>query len=95
MTGNLIDVPLRHISIRVPWHDAGWAGLVCLAPQLNGACAKLKGIASAKNEETEKLIAGRSLEELRGISGLAVSRNELHSWPHSKWSKSRSTRWRK
>ena len=58
------DVPLRHLSVRVPWHDAGWAGLVCHAPHLNGACAKLKGIAGAKNEENEKLIAGRSLEEL-------------------------------
>ena len=64
MTPSLLDVPLRHISIRVPWHDAGWAGLVCLAPHLNGACTKLKGIASAKKEESEKLIAGRSLEEL-------------------------------
>lgn len=64
MSGDFIEVPLRHISIRVPWHDAGWAGLVCLAPHLNGACTKLKGIASAKNEESEKLIAGRSLEEL-------------------------------
>jgi hypothetical protein len=32
----------------VPWHDAGWAGVVCSAPALNGACAKLKGIAAAK-----------------------------------------------
>ncbi|HET6145565.1 MAG TPA: AAA family ATPase [Candidatus Acidoferrales bacterium] len=65
MSTTLPSAPLRHLSIRVPWHDAGWAGLVCLAPHLNGACAKLKGIASSKNEETEKLIAGRSLEDLR------------------------------
>jgi hypothetical protein len=29
--------PLRHVSVRVPWHDAGWAGVVCSAPALNGA----------------------------------------------------------
>jgi hypothetical protein len=34
--------PLRHISIRVPWHDTGWDGQVCAAPRLNGACLKLK-----------------------------------------------------
>lgn len=29
------NFPLRHVSVRVPWHDAGWAGLVCNSPQLN------------------------------------------------------------
>lgn len=59
-----LDVPFRHLSIRVPWHDGGWGGSVCSAPHLNGACAKLNRIASAKNDDQEKLIAGRSLEEL-------------------------------
>lgn len=57
-------LPLRHISIRVPWHDAGWAGVVCNAPQLNGACVKLKRIAGNKHEEDEKTVAGQSLENL-------------------------------
>lgn len=56
--------PLRHLSIRVPWHDAGWAGVVCKAPQLNGACAKLKGIAGSKREVDEQAVAGQSLEVL-------------------------------
>ena len=56
--------PLRHVSIRVPWHDAGWAGLVCRAPQLNGACAKLKRIAGGKEDEQEVQIAGRSFDDL-------------------------------
>lgn len=56
--------PLRHLSIRVPWHDSGWKGVVCQAPHLNGACAKLKGITSSKNSEKELEIAGRSLEVL-------------------------------
>lgn len=58
------DAALRHLSVRVPWHDSGWVGVVCRAPQLNGACTKLKGIASTKNEAAEQLIAGRSLEQL-------------------------------
>lgn len=40
-----MDYPLRHISIRVPWHDTGWDGRVCAAPRLKGACLKLKRIA--------------------------------------------------
>ena len=59
-----LSFPLRHLSIRVPWHDAGWSGVVCHAPHLNGACAQLARIAEKKNDEEEKLIAGRSLEEL-------------------------------
>ncbi|MGE0132566.1 MAG: AAA family ATPase [Blastocatellales bacterium] len=60
----MIEYPLRHLSVRVPWHDAGWAGVVCNAPQLNGACAKLKRIAGAKKEQAESLIAGKSLDEI-------------------------------
>ncbi len=60
----MTERPLRHISIRVPWHDSGWAGVVCNAPHLNGACAKLKRIAGAKKEEEERGIAGKSLETI-------------------------------
>ncbi len=60
----MIEYPLRHISIRVPWHDAGWTGVVCNAPSLNGACTKLKRISEAKNEKEELPIAGKSLDEI-------------------------------
>jgi len=42
----------------------GWAGVVCKSPQLNGACAKLKGIAEAKIDNSEVQIATRCLEDL-------------------------------
>ena len=57
-------LPLRHLSVRVPWHDAGWKGVVCQAPELNGACAKLKRIAEKKKDELEMRVAGQSLERL-------------------------------
>jgi hypothetical protein len=57
------DFPLRHVSIRVPWHDSGWTGVVCNAPHLNSACAKLKRIAGAKRDEAERSVAGMSLEK--------------------------------
>ena len=56
--------PLRHVSARVPWHDSAWQGTVCAHPALNGACAKLKGIAGSKSEESERLLAGQRLTDL-------------------------------
>ncbi len=61
-----LDFPLRHLSIRVPWHDSGWVGSVCRAPKLNGACVKLKGIAAA-DKDREQPFAGQSLEELPAV----------------------------
>ncbi len=56
--------PFKHISIRVPWHDTGWDGRVCLHPSLNGSCLKLKRIGQERNDEEEERVAGRSLNEL-------------------------------
>lgn len=56
--------PLRHISIRVPWHDSGWNGTVCKVPKLNGACLKLENITRNKNDGAEAAIAGQSIEHL-------------------------------
>ncbi|MFZ1701030.1 MAG: ATP-dependent RecD-like DNA helicase [Pyrinomonadaceae bacterium] len=63
-SANDVGFPLRHLSIRVPWHDAGWKGVVCTAPELNGACTKLTRIAERKKDDQEVSIATRSLDEL-------------------------------
>lgn len=60
----MLAFPLRHISVRVPWHDAGWDGSVCLAPRHNSACLKLKTIAEHKNEEAEAVLIGSRFEDL-------------------------------
>src|SRR6266496_4717152 len=57
--------PLRHISIRVPWHDNGWAGTVCQHPRNNTACIKLKNISDAKDDDKEEAVAGASLKDLQ------------------------------
>jgi hypothetical protein len=56
--------PLRHLSVRVPWHDTGWDGRVCSAPRLNGSCLKLKRIAEERDDAAEETIAGKRLDEL-------------------------------
>jgi hypothetical protein len=59
-----MDYPLRHVSIRVPWHDMGWDGRVCAAPRLNGSCLKLKRIAQDRDDAAEEAVAGKRIDEL-------------------------------
>lgn len=59
-----MSYPLRHISIRVPWHDTAWDGRVCSKPRLNGSCLKLKGIAESRDDSAEEAVAGQSLKDL-------------------------------
>ncbi len=59
-----MSYPLRHVSIRVPWHDNGWNGSICNDPKSNTACLKLKGIATSKDEKEEQNVKGLSLQEL-------------------------------
>lgn len=74
--------PLRHLSVRVPWHDTGWNGRVCASPQFNGACTKLKAIAAAKDDANEILLAGKSLEEIpRGKWPCCVSERSTFMAP--------------
>ena len=56
--------PLRHISVRIPWHDNGWNGSVCNAPTLNTACLKLKNISDSKDEQAEEAVKGSSFRDL-------------------------------
>lgn len=57
-------LPLRHLSIRVPWHDAGWRGTVCDDPLSNSACLRLANVHKRRNDEVEVRLAGRSIEEM-------------------------------
>ncbi|MCY4532205.1 MAG: AAA family ATPase [Gammaproteobacteria bacterium] len=59
-----MNYPLKHISIRVPWHDTGWDGRVCSTPRLNGACLKLKRISKSRNDKAEESVAGCSIKDL-------------------------------
>lgn len=59
-----MNFPLRHISIRVPWHDTAWDGRVCAKPALNGSCLRLKGIGLSRDDGAEEAVATRSLNVL-------------------------------
>lgn len=59
-------IPLRHLSVRVPWHDAGWDGTVCRSPRQNSSCLALNRIGSTKNEAIEDRYAGQLLTDIPG-----------------------------
>ena len=61
MTTNL---PLRHLSIRVPWHDAGWSGTVCGNPSDNASCLRLANIHERRDDSVEVEFRGRRIDEL-------------------------------
>jgi len=61
----LSSFPLKHVSIRVPWHDQGWNGTVCACPKYNSACLKLTNIADKKREDKEERVKGKSIRELQ------------------------------
>ncbi len=48
----------QHISVRVPWKDNGYTGFVCDKPCFNNACLRLKNIATSRDDEAERALAG-------------------------------------
>lgn len=59
-----LSFPLRHVSIRVPWHDNSWNGTICNQPRYNTACLKLMNIAESKVEADEETVRGQSLKDM-------------------------------
>ena len=59
-----MNIPVFHLSVRVPWHDAGWNGTVCSNPQSNGSCMFLGRIHDGKDVEQEEALKGVALHDL-------------------------------
>lgn len=57
-------LPLRHVSIRVPWHDSSWDGTVCRNPKGNAACLVLKEIRDTRDDDRQQQLAGQSIADL-------------------------------
>lgn len=58
------QLPVHHISIRVPWHDGGWNGTVCKSPQANTSCLVLPRIGEGRHDETESRCCGQKFNSL-------------------------------
>ena len=57
-------LPLHHVTIRVPWHDGGWAGSVCTRPLDNTSCLVLPRIGEGRSDDVETRCAGQRLDDL-------------------------------
>jgi len=55
---------LKHLSVRIPWHDNAWNGSICSNPKANGACLILKNCAINRNDDQEQELAGQFLNDL-------------------------------
>lgn len=56
-------LPLRHLSIRVPWHDDGWNGTICKQPTENTACICLGAIHEGRDDRWEEDHKGKPVDE--------------------------------
>ena len=57
-------LPPHHITIRIPWHDGGWDGSVCVRPLDNSSCLVLPRIGEGRRDEVEARCAGQRLDQL-------------------------------
>ena len=59
-----MNIPIRHLSVRVPWHDNAWDGKVCKNPKDNGSCMFLQRINETKDADVEEKNAEKWIHEL-------------------------------
>lgn len=88
------DLPLRHLSIRVPWHDTGWTGTICADPINNASCLRLHSIHARRDDGVEVEFRSRRIgsESFTTRSALALppvascfrtaATGETYIWEH-------------
>lgn len=55
---------IKHLSIRVAWHDNKWNGAICQRPSQNSFCLNLSRIYLEKNDDVEDKISGKHWSDL-------------------------------
>lgn len=55
---------MRHLTVRVAWHDNQWNGAICTAPSRNSSCIALERIRRERKDTRENALAGRAWGEL-------------------------------
>src|SRR5579884_106738 len=58
------QLPMHHITMRVPWHDSGWSGCICANPLENTSCLVLPHVGTNKDDQLEARLAGRRLIDI-------------------------------
>lgn len=54
----------QHLTLRVAWHDAKWAGTVCNAPSQNSFCVMLDRVREERDDAAEDALSGKDWSEL-------------------------------
>lgn len=85
-----IQYPLRHLSIRVPWHDNGWNGTVCRDPAANTSCLVLKNIGANRNDDQEVAASGKSLQQLEPADWPCCIGERGHFMASFEWTRTKS-----
>ena len=57
--------PIKHLSIRVPWHDNKWNGTVCKEPKANDSCLTLKNCALNRKDDIEAKLACKHIADIQ------------------------------
>ena len=55
---------MRHLNVRVAWHDNKWNGTICRDPVGNSFCVDLERIRESRDEVKEVKWAGKRFSEL-------------------------------
>jgi ATP-dependent exoDNAse (exonuclease V) alpha subunit len=58
------NIPAKHLSVRVPWHDSEWNGKICCNPRENGSCMFLPRIQDGKDIIKEEQLSSKWMHEL-------------------------------
>lgn len=56
---------IKHLSIRVTWHDNKWNGTICQHPSQNAFCLNLPRVYAEKDDKAEDLLAGQHWSDLK------------------------------
>lgn len=74
---------MRHLTLRVAWHDRAWDGMVCNHPSQNAFCLALDRIREERDDAYEDSVHGRSWADLNS-DGLPPCRAEAGAFmnPH-------------
>ena len=76
------QLPIQHITIRVPWHDNGWQGTFCRNPCNNTSCTILPRIADGRNDTMKQTMPEKALKGWIRTICHPVWMNMEPSWHH-------------
>lgn len=70
---------LKHVSVRVPWHDNGWNGRVCLDSRSNSPCLAIRRNARNRDDDFEQENCDRPFSALSKLPPCIAERGAFLS----------------